>query len=303
MTGTANSASQRTLEHRKAATRAGLTYVSDGVAGITRRRAGSGWVYFAPNGVRIRDPLQRKRLNSLAIPPAWTDVWICPDENGHIQAPRAMRAQDAYRYIVVSRGRDRSKFATCSSSARSCRVRARVERDALRRPYAQPVLATVIRRLDARIRVGNDEYAGEPSFGFDAAPAARERERRLDALTFPGKAASSTMSRSPMQARAHIRAARDLPGGQELSNTWMRAASARRSRGCVTRTCARSPAAKDCQDLRTWGGTMHAAMALAGDGSAASRGEAIRTILAWKGLREPGNSGCVCRKSMCILPC
>ena len=75
----AGMATERTREHRSTASRAGLHYVTDGVAGITRKRAGTGWAYYAPNGVRIRDADKRKRINSLAIPPAWTDVWICPD--------------------------------------------------------------------------------------------------------------------------------------------------------------------------------------------------------------------------------
>jgi len=85
-------------EHRKAARSAGLQYVSDAAAGITRRRAGKGWVYFEPDGRRISDPRKRQRLNKLAIPPAWTDVWICPDPDGHIQATaRDARGRKQYR--------------------------------------------------------------------------------------------------------------------------------------------------------------------------------------------------------------
>ena len=103
--------SPRTHEHRSAATRAGLKYVTDGLAGITRRRNGGGWTYFAPNGARIRDADKRNRLNKLAIPPAWTDVWICPDPDGHIQATaRDARGRKQYRYHAEYReARDRSK--------------------------------------------------------------------------------------------------------------------------------------------------------------------------------------------------
>src|SRR5207302_8771375 len=65
--------------YRESAQRAGLRYVTDGVRGIRRKRAGTGWAYYAPDGERIEDAATRKRLNRLAIPPAWTDVWICPD--------------------------------------------------------------------------------------------------------------------------------------------------------------------------------------------------------------------------------
>ena len=84
---------------RDSATRAGLRYVSDGAQGISRRRVGTGWAYYAPDGGRIADPAVRKRLNALAIPPAWTDVWICPDPDGHIQATaRDARGRKQYRY-------------------------------------------------------------------------------------------------------------------------------------------------------------------------------------------------------------
>ena len=78
--------SPRVDEHRQAALRAGLNYVTDGLAGIRRERAGKGWAYYGPDGERITGKAERKRIGSLAIPPAWTDVWISPDPEGHIQA-------------------------------------------------------------------------------------------------------------------------------------------------------------------------------------------------------------------------
>src|SRR5512144_3287679 len=165
-------ASPRSREHRKSATRAGLRYVTDGFAGITRKRAGSGWTYFEPDGTRIRDAGKRRRLTSLAIPPAWTQVWICPDPDGHIQATaRDARGRKQYRYHAQYReARDRSKFRRMLEFSEVLpRLRERVERD-LRRPDLdrRQILATVIRLLDRTlIRVGNDEYARENnSFGL-----------------------------------------------------------------------------------------------------------------------------------------
>src|SRR6188472_3001779 len=105
-------ASLRRREHRKSAVRAGLVYVTDGIAGISRKRSGTGWAYYAPSGSRIQDPFVRKRLDSLAIPPAWTEVWICPDRDGHIQATaRDARGRKQYRYHASYREAcDRSKF-------------------------------------------------------------------------------------------------------------------------------------------------------------------------------------------------
>src|SRR3954471_2082156 len=186
--------SPRTTEHRKAATRAGLRYVSDGFVGITRKRTGTGWTYFAPNGSRIRDADKRKRLNSLAIPPAWTDVWICPDPDGHIQATaRDARGRKQYRYHTSYReARDRSKFRHMLEFSEILPLlRERMERD-LRGDTLDrnQVLATVIRLLDRMlIRVGNDEYAREnKSFGLTTL---RRRHVRVSgsslSFTFRGK--------------------------------------------------------------------------------------------------------------------
>ncbi len=81
--------SPRNEEHREAARLAGLTYVTDGFLGIRRRRVGKGWAFYNPDGSLITDKAERKRILALVIPPAWTDVWICPDPTGHIQVHRA----------------------------------------------------------------------------------------------------------------------------------------------------------------------------------------------------------------------
>src|SRR5438093_6499043 len=111
--------SPRTHEHRQAAPLAGLRYVTDGADGIRRRRCGTGWIYYAPNGSRIRDPHTRKRLNALAIPPAWTDVWICPDPNGHIQATaRDARGRKQYRYHPSYRSEEHTSGTPVTDQSR-----------------------------------------------------------------------------------------------------------------------------------------------------------------------------------------
>lgn len=72
--------------HVSAAEAAGLTYVTDGVPGITRKRVGTGFAFHAPDGTLIRDRAERRRIRALAIPPAWTDVWVSPNPDGHVQA-------------------------------------------------------------------------------------------------------------------------------------------------------------------------------------------------------------------------
>src|SRR5436305_11815840 len=86
-------------ENLLAARAAGLRYVNDGEPGITRRRAGKSFSYRSPDGTLVRDAETLQRIRSLAVPPAWTDVWICPSARGHIQATgRDARGRKQYRY-------------------------------------------------------------------------------------------------------------------------------------------------------------------------------------------------------------
>lgn len=89
--------------HAATARKAGLTYVTDSEQGITRKRVGGGFAYYRPDGALIRDRAERKRINSLAIPPAWTDVWICPDPGGHMQVTaRDAKGRKQYRYGLTT---------------------------------------------------------------------------------------------------------------------------------------------------------------------------------------------------------
>lgn len=157
---------------RASARQAGLRYSTDVRPGITRRRAGRGFSYRAPNGRTIRDRAEIERIRRLAIPPAWQDVWICPDPTGHLQATgRDARGRKVYRYHPRWRTRrDREKFARIVAVARVLpRIRRRVDRDLSHRGLSRDkVLATVVRLLELTlIRVGNDEYARlNRSFGL-----------------------------------------------------------------------------------------------------------------------------------------
>ncbi len=298
----------RTLaEHRKAATRAGLRYVTDGFAGIHRRRSGTGWVYFAPNGARIRNPDTRKRLNALAIPPGWTDVWICPDPHGHIQATaRDARGRKQYRYHPSYREtRDRSKFRHMLEFSEVLPIlRERVERDLRAGDLTRrQLLATVVRLLDRTlIRVGNDEYARENrSFGLTTLRRRHVRvEGSLLRFSFRGKSGveHSIAVTDPRLARI-IQQCRDLPG-QEMFQ-YLDAAGKRQTvssddvNAYLREVTERDVTAKD---FRTWGGTMLAAVELRTMGPAASRREADRNIVrALDAVSERlGNTRAVCRK-------
>ena len=113
--------SAKEVGSRKSASRAGLRYVTDGVRGITRKRVGTGWAYYAPSGERIIARDARARINRLAIPPAWTRVWICPDPNGHIQATGSdARGRKQYRYHPEFRAlRESTKYEHMMEFARA----------------------------------------------------------------------------------------------------------------------------------------------------------------------------------------
>jgi DNA topoisomerase-1 len=300
-------ANSRNREHRRRAARAGLIYVTDAFAGIRRQRAGRGWVFFSPNGARIRDPDKRKRLNSLAIPPAWTDVWICPDPNGHIQATaRDARGRKQYRYHSSYREAcDKSKFRRMLEFSEILpRLRERVERDLRGDELSRrQVLATVIRLLDRTlIRVGNDEYARENrSFGLTTL-----RRRHVEVkgtslrFSFRGKSGiDHDVAISDRRLARIVQRCMDLPGTElfQYLDPWgkRQAISSDDVNAHLREISGRDISAKD---FRTWGGTMRAAIALRGMGPAASRREADRNIVRAidEVAHELGNTRAVCRK-------
>jgi DNA topoisomerase I len=143
---------------------AGLRYVSATQPGIRRKKAGKGFAYVGTDGKTIRDSKELARIRSLAIPPAYTDVWICPNPTGHIQATgRDARSRKQYRYHPKWREvRDETKFGRMLAFSDTLpKIRERVERDLDRQGLPrEKVLATVVRLLESTgIRVGNDEYA------------------------------------------------------------------------------------------------------------------------------------------------
>ena len=160
------------LRAQEAARSAHLRYVSDHDPGITRHRDGEHFAFTYPNGKPVTDETEIARIRKLAIPPAYTDVWICPQANGHIQATgRDARGRKQYRYHPRWREvRDEDKYGKMLVFGRVLpKIRARVEHD-LKLPGLprEKVLATIVRLMETTlIRVGNTEYAREnQSFGL-----------------------------------------------------------------------------------------------------------------------------------------
>ncbi|WP_062635490.1 DNA topoisomerase IB [Caballeronia arationis] len=144
----------------------GLRYVDDSRPGYTREWTDGAFAYFNTQGRRIDDPAEIRRINAIAIPPAYIDVWICPDARGHLQATgRDARGRKQYRYHPQWREtRDATKYERMLAfGAVLPKLRARVARDlALDGMPRDKVLATVVRLLDTTlIRVGSEEYARE----------------------------------------------------------------------------------------------------------------------------------------------
>src|SRR5207245_7997346 len=172
----------------------GLVYSSDAAPGITRARHGRGFEYRRPNGSSVRDAATLGRIAALAIPPAWTSVWINPDPRGHIQATgRDARGRKQSRYHPRwTAHRDADKFSHIVGFRRMLpRIRKRVARD-LRKPglSQEKVVAAIIWLLETTfIRVGNEEYASENgSFGLTTL---RDRHAKVRGntirLSFRGK--------------------------------------------------------------------------------------------------------------------
>lgn len=151
---------------------AGLRWCSDEVEGIRRKRAGRGFYYLRSNGTRVTDDKVLGRIRALAIPPAWTQVWICPHSNGHIQATgRDARGRKQYRYHPDwIKAQSENKFARMPAFAASLpKLEAAIERGLARRKFDQEkVVATAMRLMElSLIRVGNARYSRENrSFGL-----------------------------------------------------------------------------------------------------------------------------------------
>ncbi|HWA16258.1 MAG TPA: hypothetical protein VG817_07490 [Gemmatimonadales bacterium] len=294
-------------EHRETARRVGLVYVSDGFAGIRRKGVGKGWAFYYPDGRRITDKAERKRILSLAIPPAWTDVWICPDPRGHIQVTaRDARGRKQYRYHATYReARDASKFRfMLEFSEMLPDIREQVERD-LGAPdlSRRQILATVVRLLDKTlIRVGNQEYARDNnSFGLTTLRTRHVKVKGADLrFTFRGKSGvEHTVALTDRRLARIIQRVQDLPGHelfQYLDHEGNRQVVTSGDVNEYLREMTEGEVT--AKNFRTWAGTILAAQELRRLGPAATVKEAEKNIIAAVDLvaKRLGNTRAVCRK-------
>lgn len=291
----------------KAATSAGLRYVSDRVPGIRRRRHGKQFRYLTPSGKPVRDPATLARIRSLVIPPAWTDVWICADPCGHIQATgRDVRGRKQYRYHTRFRAvRDETKYEKIFDFAAALpKIRARCERD-LRQPGLprEKVLAAVICLLEQTlIRVGNEEYSRlNQSFGLTTLRDGHAKIRGASVqFHFRGKSGiEHSVAISDRRLANIVKRCRDLPG-EELFQYLAEDGSRAKVDSADVNAYLREIAGDDftAKDFRTFAGTVMAACALAECGPCAKPTGAKKQIVSAIKLAAErlGNTPAVCRK-------
>ncbi|MEJ7583763.1 MAG: hypothetical protein WKF43_06645 [Acidimicrobiales bacterium] len=288
-----------------AAAEAGLRYVSDEAPGIRRKKRGKGFSYALPDGTVITNRGERARIASLAIPPAWTDVWICSRHDGHILATgRDDRGRKQYRYHPRWREvRDADKFGQLSAfGAGLPDVRRVVEADLARRGLPrEKVLALVVKLLDTTlIRVGNESYAVEnESYGLTTLKSDHvEVEGDTVAFDFVGKSGlEHALILEDRRLARIVHACHELEG-QDLFTYRADGELFDVTSSDVNRYLADVAGTRvTAKDFRTWGGTASAAAALAVTRPPENDTQAGKSILAAYDVAAEvlGNTRAVCR--------
>lgn len=288
---------------------AGLRYVSDDIPGITRKLRGKHFVFAGPSGKPISDKDEIARIRALAVPPAYTDVWICPISNGHLQATgRDARGRKQYRYHKRWRElRDETKFDRMVAFAQALpgirkRVADDLEREGMPR---EKVLAAIVRLLEGTsIRVGNDEYARDnKSYGLTTIENRHVKVQGANVrFSFRGKSGvKHAIDFTDRRLAKIVRRCQDLPGQQLFG--YLDDAGAYHDIGSSdVNDYIRELAGDDfsAKDFRTWAGTVSCALLLSGlesaaETSAAERKQTVAGVIKDVAARL-GNTPAVCRK-------
>ena len=286
---------------------AGLRYVSDTSPGIRRKRVGKNFSYIGLDGKPIHEQEELKRIRSLGIPPAWTNVWICPRPNGHIQATgRDAKGRKQYRYHPRWREvRDETKYSRMIAFGETLpKIRERVAKDlTLPGLSHEKVLAAVVWLLDATaLRVGNEEYARENgSFGLTTL---RSQHVKVSGsklrFHFRGKSGKeNTVSVENRQLARIVKRCQDLPG-HELFQYIDDDGQRYTVESDDVNNYLREITGQDftAKDFRTWSGTVFAAEALQGLGEFETQTQARKNVgqAIEVAARHLGNTKAICRK-------
>ena len=285
----------------------GLRYVNDDEPGMTREKHGDEFIYKTSSGKTVRDQDALARIRSLAIPPAYTDVWICERENGHLQATgRDARGRKQYRYHPKYREhRDSRKYEHMIEFARVLpAIRARVKKDmGLSGLPRNKVIATVVALLESTlIRVGNEDYARDnKSYGLTTL-----REKHIDVhgselrFQFKGKSGKNwSLKLADRRIAKVVRQCQDLPG-QHLFQYVDDEGERRVVTSADVNDYLREISDQDvsAKDFRTWAGTVLAALALREFEAFDSHTLAKKNIKAaiQRVAERLGNTPTICRK-------
>jgi len=306
----ADNAPQLTIPNSEptvAAKAAGLRYVSDDKPGITRVNKGEGVIYLDKDGKAVEDEATLARIKALVIPPAWTDVWICPSANGHLQATgRDARKRKQYRYHAKWRSvRDEVKYERMLNFGQSLpAIRVAVDK-ALQLPGLprEKVLATIVRLLEVTMmRIGNEEYARtNKSFGLTTL---RSRHVKVDGkeidFNFRGKSGVfHTIHLEDRRLAKIIAKTRELPGQDLFQYVDEDGEPHTVDSGDVNEYLQQiTGEAYTAKDFRTWSGTVLAALALHEFEKFDSETQAKKNIVrAIESVAERlGNTPTICRK-------
>ncbi|HEX2135475.1 MAG TPA: DNA topoisomerase IB [Microvirga sp.] len=302
-----NAPAENIVDPKDAAESAGLVYVSDEEPGIRRKKTGKGFTYLKPGGGKVEDRATLERIRKLAIPPAYTDVWICPIPNGHVQATgRDAKGRKQYRYHPAFREvRESTKYEHMLEFAQALpTIRARIqEHMSLPGLPREKVLATVVHLLETTlIRVGNTDYAKQnKSYGLTTLrdPHVEVNGSQLR-FEFKGKSGKTwRLQVKDRRVAKIVKACQDLPG-QALFQ-YVNDAGERQSvtssdvNAYLKEITGREITAKD---FRTWAGTVLAAMALTEFETFDSEAKAKKNIRAAieRVSAQLGNTPTICRQ-------
>jgi DNA topoisomerase I len=293
-------------DYEKAAKAVNLIYVRDNMPGIQRLKKGKGFSYIIEDRT-LRDQLEIKRIKKLAIPPAWTEVWICPAENGHIQATGLdLRKRKQYRYHSLwAHVRSETKFHRLYEFGKLLpQLREQLEADLRIKELNQDkVLATVISLMERTyIRIGNSSY--EKLYGSYGLTTLKDKHVSINGdkmrFAFRGKKGiQHDITLKNKKLARTVEQCRDIPG-KELFQYYDESGSRRIIESGMVNEYIKKSTGKDfsAKDFRTWAGSVHALETLCTLSDVISEAERKKNIVAVLDSvsKKLGNSRSICKK-------
>jgi len=293
-------------DYTEAAKAASLVYVNDKAKGITRQKKGDGFVYIWDEKP-LKEEKELERIKKLAIPPAWTNVWICPKKNGHIQATGYdLRNRKQYRYHELwNTLRNETKFHHLYEFGKLLpSLRLKLEEDFSKKELCQEkVLATVVSLMERTyIRVGNNDY--EKLYGSYGLTTLKDKHVKVEGdqlrFSFTGKKGiSHDIGLKSRKLAKAVKACRDIPG-KELFQYYAEDGSRKPIDSGMVNAYIKEATGGDftAKDFRTWAGTLNILRSFKAIGEAESEGDIKKNILAAldEVSEKLGNTRTVCKK-------